>query len=155
MIFIAHRGNIFGKNSSLENSINQINFCLENNINTEIDVWLIDNIYYLGHDRPEQKINELFLENTMLWCHAKNAQALFRMTQNPKIHCFWHEEDKYTITSKGIIWAYPGEAVSNNTVCVLPESNNTHISNLQNCYGICSDNIEYYSQLLCKKLLMK
>ena len=24
-------------------------------------------------------------------------------------HYFWHQEDDYTITSKGIIWAYPGK----------------------------------------------
>ena len=60
-----------------------------------------------------------------------------------KINChyFWHEEDKYTITSKGYIWAYPGEEINENTICVLPEKINQKIGK---CAGICSDFIEKF-----------
>jgi hypothetical protein len=29
-----------------------------------------------------------------------------------KCHYFWHQEDDYTITSKGFIWVYPGKPLN-------------------------------------------
>ena len=56
---------------------------------------------------------------------------------------FWHETDKYTITSKKYIWAYPGSIVTGNykSICVLPELNDQCIKNFS---GLCSDFIESY-----------
>ena len=56
-------------------------------------------------------------------------------------HYFWHEEDDYTITSKGFIWTYPGKKLFSNSICVLPE--NANYKNI-NCKGICSDFIDKY-----------
>ena len=62
-----------------------------------------------------------------------------------KINChyFWHQEDDYTITSKGIIWTYPGKLLLKNSICVLPELFNKQILN---CLGICSDYIQNYKK---------
>jgi len=76
-----------------------------------------------------------------LWCHAKNLQA-FEALLKVGVHCFWHQEDDYTLTSKGIIWAYPGKAVTENSICVMPERFNSDID--PNCLGICSDTVEHY-----------
>ena len=35
------------------------------------------------------------------------------------IHCFWHQEDNYTITSKGFIWAYPNMPLINQGILVI------------------------------------
>ena len=56
-------------------------------------------------------------------------------------HYFWHEEDDYTITSKGIFWVYPGKTLIKNSICVLPELSSY---NDFNCLGICSDFIMNY-----------
>lgn len=144
MFYIAHRGNIDKKNPETENSIEAINLCLSLNLDVEIDVWYFDEHFYLGHDRPITKVNNDFLENHHLWCHAKNDQALFQMMQNKKIHCFWHSTDDYTITSQGFIWAYPGKNLDKNTVCVLPELGNYSTQQLNSCMGICSDQIIRY-----------
>jgi len=144
MKMISHRGNIERKNIDTENTLYQINKCLDLGYDVEIDVWYNDNKFYLGHDFPKEIIGVQDLIQPRLWCHAKNYQALLQM-QKLDIHYFWHQIDGYTLTSKNIIWAYPGFPIGHNTVCVLPEYNNiyTH-DDLQKCYGICSDKIMYY-----------
>jgi len=141
MIFISHRGNINGKNESLENSPEYITQALKKGYEVEIDVWYINEMFYLGHDEPTYEIEESFLENTNFWCHAKNLESLQKMLSNSKIHCFWHQDDDYTLTSRGIIWTYPGKTLTLNSICVLPE----WVEQKEiNCLGICSDYIENY-----------
>jgi hypothetical protein len=121
MILISHRGNLDGRLKNVENSPDYITFALNQGYDVEIDIWYVDFKFYLGHDEPLYKIEEKFLENKNLWCHAKNEEALFKMLQNQKIHCFWHQSDDYTLTSKGIPWVYPGKKVSEKGIWVLPE----------------------------------
>lgn len=148
MIYISHRGNTEGSDPDLENTKYSINKCLSLGLDVEIDVWYVNNDFYLGHNFPKEKINETYLMNPRLWCHAKNTDALLRMRSNRAIHCFWHDTDNYTITSNGIIWAYPGQTINNFTVCVKPESSNYLLFELEQAYAICSDNILYYIRYL-------
>ena len=143
MIFISHRGNLYKKNIDTENTIYQINKSLDYGFDVEIDVWYLEKKFWLGHDKPCEHVTESFLQQNKLWCHAKNYDALFVMTKNELIHCFWHNTDTYTLTSKGIIWAFPGSILNERSICVLPENNN--FKDYLNCYGICSDNIIKYS----------
>ena len=144
MFYISHRGNLNQKNPEAENTLESIDLCLSLGLYVEIDIWHINNKFYLGHDLPQTPISEKFLENPKLWCHAKNEQALFHMMQNKNIHCFWHTTDDYTITSKGYLWAYPGKKLGYNTICVLPELYDYSNTELSNCLGICSDQITRY-----------
>jgi|TARA_Y100000310_G_scaffold299665_1_gene334705 hypothetical protein len=116
---IAHRGNTEGSKPAVENDPAYIGQALNAGFDVEVDVWSINGNYVLGHDSPDFFVKESFLENKKLWCHAKNLEALKRMLRNKKVHCFWHEEDKYTITSKGYIWTYPEEDVTSNSVIVI------------------------------------
>ena len=141
MKLISHRGNTNGINKEFENNPNYINQALEQGFDVEIDVWLIDNDFYLGHDSPQYKIDFDYLVNPKFWCHAKNSNALSKLLEN-KIHCFFHKNDNYTITSQGIIWVYPHNLLHYNSVCVLPE--NGYYGTLEKCYGICSDYINKY-----------
>jgi hypothetical protein len=141
--YISHRGNIDGRVINSENSPDYISFALDKGYEVEIDVWFVDDSYYLGHDEPLYLIQESFLENEKFWCHAKNEESFFRMLQNPNIHCFWHQNDDYTLTSKGIPWVYPGKKVFENSIWVLPEKTTYKYIKL-NCFGICSDNISLY-----------
>ena len=72
----------------------------------EVDVWVKDWCYHLGHDGPMDLIARAFLQNPKLICHAKNMEALMMMLQDG-IHCFWHEGDECALTSQGLIWKYP------------------------------------------------
>ena len=80
------------------------------------------------------------LSNKKIWCHAKTSEALSALDKI-KAHFFWHQEDDYTITSKGYIWTYPGKKLFSKSICVLPEKANYKEIN---CLGICSDFIERY-----------
>jgi hypothetical protein len=66
------------------------------------------------------------------------------MLQYPSIHCFWHQDDDLTLTSKNFIWTYPGKDLINGAIAVLPEIE-LH-KNIENAGGICSDFIENYKK---------
>ena len=137
MKFISHRGNLNGKNLKLENNPNYILKAAELNFDVEIDVWYIEDEFWLGHDIPQYKIEENFLENPRLWCHAKSIDTLYKMTSNSLIHCFWHQEDDVTLTSRGYLWTYPGKQLTKKSICVLPEKRFE-----AEMAGVCSDYIK-------------
>ena len=141
MLMISHRGNLSGPVPERENSPDYIAESLEKGYSAEVDVWLINDQYWLGHDEPTYKVEEAFLENDKIWCHAKNIAALEKMRYNDKIHCFWHQNDDYTLTSRGYIWTYPGKRLTSNSICVLPEKSSY---DQIRCFGICSDFIQEY-----------
>jgi hypothetical protein len=53
-----------------------------------------------------------------------------------KIHCFWHEGDERTLTSKGYIWTYPYKEVTEKSIICLQHELDVAP---QGCLGICSD----------------
>ena len=142
MIFISHRGNIDGRNPDLENKPEYIMRAVNFGFDCEIDVWKIKNNWLLGHDEPQYLIEKSFLLSESLWCHAKNKEALEEMLKE-KIHCFWHEEDKYTLTSKGYIWTYPNVEPTEQSICMLLENKQKIKTNYA---GICSDYIINYRE---------
>jgi hypothetical protein len=145
MNLIAHRGNIRGKTAE-ENHPIQIMSALDKGFEVEVDVHFVDGMFKLGHDSPLYTIEESFLigNSTRLWCHAKNSEALQELTKR-NLHCFWHQEDDYTITSKGRVWVYPGKRLFEDCVMVLPErtkySKICSIKEVPLCGGVCSDYI--------------
>jgi hypothetical protein len=138
---ISHRGNIDGPNKKLENSPHYIGKALNLGFDVEIDVWFLDGNYFLGHEEPQFPILEEFLQNEKLWCHAKNLQALEQMLLNPEIHCFWHQNDTVTLTSRNVVWSFPGTEAIKGSICVLPD---VASSISENCIGVCSDFISRY-----------
>ena len=145
-ILIAHRGNTNGPKKEFENTPTYIQEALDKGYNVEIDVWVINDEVYLGHDSPDYKISLLFLMNDKLWCHAKNFEALLLMTKNKNtIHYFSHDSDPYVVTSKGIIWGFPNGKLSEESVCVMPEMYERLIDiELKNVLGLCSDYVDEY-----------
>jgi hypothetical protein len=64
-----------------------------------------------------------------------------------KINFFWHQEDDYTLTSKNIVWAYPGQLpVSEYTIMVMPEVVSWSVQEVYDMqpYGVCSDYVFKY-----------
>ena len=145
MKIISHRGNIQGRNPVLENSKEYIIASISAGYDVEVDVWFIKDRLYLGHDEPQHEVNLKFLQNDELWCHAKNISALQYMLLH-NVHCFWHQEDSYTITSRGYIWAYPGMPLVKNAVCVMPERVNWNY--FDKCVAICTDYPNKYRSLI-------
>ena len=148
MFLISHRGNLEGKNPELENSPDYILAAIDKGFEVEVDVWYINKQFYLGHDKPQYKINSSFLSSHhSLWCHAKNREAFELMLSTYQIHCFWHEQDQYTLTSKRIIWSYPGSPIIDYSVMLNfgPILNISPEDKKKIC-GICSDHIAIIKQ---------
>jgi hypothetical protein len=143
MIYISHRGNISGIIPELENSPSYITEALNQGYYVEIDLWVVNDLFYLGHDEPQYQIEESFLNNKYFYIHCKNSEALLFMSKTQmQSDYFWHQDDKYTLTSKNIIWVHPTAKLLKDSICVLPEISRTE--NLLLCHGICSDFIERY-----------
>lgn len=141
MILISHRGNISGPNPEQENVPDYILQALGNGFDVEVDVWYKEQRWFLGHDRPEHLIDAQFLENEKIWCHAKNLDALYCLSQL-RVTYFWHENDAATLTSNGYIWTYPGKKLTPLSISVLPEQSNIWSEEIA---GVCSDYIERYN----------
>jgi len=140
MKLISHRGNINGSDPGKENSPSYIKSALNAGYNVEIDVWNLNGTWFLGHDDPIYEIDIKFLMNDKLLCHAKNLAALDKMLVHTNIHCFWHQEDHYTVTSRGYIVSYPGYETTPRTICMKPELADP--DSIPDCHGICSDYIQ-------------
>jgi len=134
---ISHRGNTEGPNKELENHPEVISSLLEKNIDCEIDVWFVDDKFYLGHDLPQYEVEESFILKRGLWCHAKNLEALYKMSNQTNVHFFWHENDDYTLTSKNIIWTFPDKKITDKSVIV--DINKNWRDKNYNCLGVCVD----------------
>jgi hypothetical protein len=143
MILISHRGNINGPNPARENSPYYVMEAIAMGYNVEIDVWLIEGALFLGHDEPQYKIDQKWLQDRKekLWIHCKNIEAVvyFNSVSTHQYNYFWHQEDTLTLTSHNYIWAYPGKQPIKNSIAVMPELYNDDLSK---CLGICSDFVE-------------
>lgn len=152
--FISHRGNLIGKCPHMENSPEYVIEALNAGYDVEIDFWVKDDKLYLGHDEPQYEIESEMLEHERLWIHAKNAAGLNHLSAKcAHLNWFWHEDDAYTITSKGYVWAYPGKPLVHNSVCVLPEREGIIAENLHkniHLVAICSDTIAEYKAIFDK-----
>jgi hypothetical protein len=146
MHLISHRGNILGSFPEKENNPTYIDCAINSGYDVEIDIHLIDNQFWLGHDEPQYKITGEWLTERVssLWIHCKNIDALYYFSANQNnYNYFWHQNDDFTLTSKNYIWTYPGKEYTTRSIIVMPEWN-TDIDGLGslkslNCHGICSD----------------
>jgi hypothetical protein len=142
MILIAHRGNMNGINSRLENGQKYCEDAIDKGFHVEMDVWYTDT-WWTGHDRPQYRVHSDFLLKDEVWCHAKNIEALKGLL-DLGAHCFFHQNDNVTLTSKGYIWTYPTQPLTEKSICVLPELQKIDVDG---CAGVCSDYIEKYEDL--------
>jgi hypothetical protein len=151
MLLISHRGNLNGPNPQKENSFNYILKALKSHpdLEVEVDLWRIDNKWYLGHDKPEHRISfsRLLLSRKRLWFHCKNLEALSFCSGNygDAVKAFWHEEDKYTLTTNRYIWTFPNQLTTKNSILVVlkKEDNLLYKSRIEKneiqVRGICTD----------------
>ena len=146
MIYIAHRGLIFGPDYEKENKETTIDIALINGFDVELDLWVVDKKLYLGHDIERTvKISFDFIteRKNNLWIHAKNSEALSflsKLDEKLDLHFFWHQEDDYTLTSKNIPWIYPGRDIISNGILVMPEMV-MEVNKIfkDSAIGVCSD----------------
>ena len=147
MKLISHRGNIKGRIPEKENSPDYIIEALQQGFDVEVDIFYHLNYgWYLGHDQPTYELDMLKFVPYFdkLWFHCKNLDALWKIIEWD-VHYFWHEEDRFTLTSENYIWTFPGNDLTDRSICVLPEKYHLSLNQLLNCAGICSDYVKNYS----------
>ena len=157
MKLIAHRGLILGPNTELENHPNQIIHAFDQQFECEIDLWVVNGDFMLGHDNPTYPINIDFLSDDRLWIHCKNHDALYAM-RSFNFNYFWHQTDDITLTSHKYFWTYPGKPLYDCSIAVMPEwiMPLDQAATQYQCYGICSDYVEEMrSTVNCDKYLNK
>ena len=144
-LLIAHRGNIFGPSKDNENRPENILEALNHGFDCEVDLRLDEKSddFFLGHDHKQFQISVDWLVQNKenLWIHCKDFLALNKLTVlDLDLNYFWHENDKFTLTSKGYIWTYPKNLTSKNSIIVSLEEPKPNME----CYGICSDYVGKY-----------
>lgn len=141
--FIAHRGNVCGPDPDDENKPAKVEAAILGGYEVEIDLWMINNKLYLGHDEPAYEVNDKWLlrHEANLWIHCKNHEALTHIiTNHSTANYFWHNVDNYSLTSNGFIWVYPGVEMPNKCgIAVMPEK--AKAWDVSRAVGFCSDYI--------------
>lgn len=142
MILIAHRGNTTGPQPERENHPDYLHAAIMAGYDVEADVWLIDGVWFLGHDHPSYPIAPAEFCQTHWWCHAKNTEALLGMHRMGVPNAFWHQTDRYTMTRSGFIWVYPGEPAGRG--CIVMRVGHRDEWEPKGHAGVCSDYIVQY-----------
>lgn len=139
MRLIAHRGNFNGPNPARENRLDYLKEAIDAGFDVEVDIWEIDGKFFLGHDAPTHQVSweEIKMLQPYSWFHAKNLQVLTTLLSH-RLHVFFHDQDEYTLTSRGFIWAYSGKDIGANGVACMPEST-PGFSIPKGVYAVCSD----------------
>lgn len=139
---ISHRGNLRGPEPERENKPDYIDAAINELFEVEVDIRFLEGNFYLGHDNPESFVDLHWLKERKeyLILHCKNREALYLLKDD--YHCFWHENDAYTLTSKQKIWTYPNKSVGPDCIIVdLEPPTKEKIEDLvsKHCYAICTD----------------
>jgi len=145
MILYSHRGNLETANAKLENSITYIETAISAGFAVEIDLRMIGNDLYLGHDYPQYLVKQEWIheQKENLLIHVKDFNALSSILKNGyDWHYFCHNNDPFAITSKGLSWLHSIENMpTENTIVPLITYDLVKSYVWTNVYGICSDYI--------------
>jgi hypothetical protein len=142
---ICHRGNIVGPVKECENNFGILIQRTLQAYSVEVDIWYHENNLWLGHDKPEYKVSlDWLVSDKQRLIHAKDGKTLeYLLGEAGKraidIHLFYHTEEDYVLTNKGLVICYPGKPLLEGSVCMMPERASYKVEDLQRCYSICSD----------------
>jgi hypothetical protein len=151
MLFISHRGCLYGPDQSIENTQVAIDYAISIGLDVEIDVWYTNGCYFLGHDEPVVPVSVDYLKSIKgnAWVHCKNIPALYMLDG---FNTFFHDTDDCVLTRNGMIWTYPGKDLTFKSIAVLPERcSPEYLNKVKNAYGVCTDYIFNYKNLLGSK----
>ncbi len=159
MLLISHRGNVSGRNPERENSISYIQEAIDLGYVVEVDLWVANGgKFYLAHDYhgigghgntlfygfKNSEIEPSFLEKNLL-IHCKNVEAVQACMEIGRLNFFFHENEKFTISSRGWTISHSKNKPTKGSIHMLPELGGYSKESLKNCAGICSDIISFYA----------
>lgn len=142
---ICHRGNINGAIKEMENNFGVLLQRELQGHSVEVDVWYHENTLWLGHDKPDYKISwDWLISSKRRLIHAKDGNTFsYLLRESGKkavdIHIFYHTEEDYILTNKGLVICYPGQPIVPGSLCMMPERVDYSKEELQEAFWICSD----------------
>lgn len=139
MKIISHRGNIRGLIPDKENRPSYIDCAIGNGYDVEIDIRSVGGELWLGHDKPQYKVdhNWLNMRKDYLWLHCKNIEAAIECRD---YQSFCHSEDPFVYTTNGKIWLHDlSVKIDDNTIIPLISLNDISKSLSGVPYAICTD----------------
>lgn len=155
MKIISHRGNIKGLNPKRENAPSYIDCALQLGYDVEVDIRLIEEELWLGHDEPQYKItlDWLLLRKEKLWIHCKDlfSASLLHSLHN-ELKYFCHIGDPIVLVSNGMLWVHDLSLVLDDK-CVIPLLSEEQIFSYKGTnkvYAVCTDHVNS-----CKKYFIK
>lgn len=138
-VFIAHRGNWQGAEPDYENRLDYLREAYQAGYAVECDLQVYNDVLYFGHDEPQDQVDWSFIGRPYVFCHAKTIETM-QVLMNGGVHCFWHEEDKMTLTSMGFMWCYPGVyPVNHRAIWLDLQGAETPIIPDGEIFGVCGD----------------
>ena len=143
MRLIAHRANLNGASPATENSPAAIQQALAAGFQVEVDLWADGHKLLLGHDKGVYPTTLTFLSNSDILVHCKNPEALSAV-RDSTLNYFWHQDDAYTVSSRGDILINPKAAPISAGILLMPELSMFHVELIRMCAGICSDQPSTY-----------
>ena len=143
MLIISHRANLSGIDENRENNPFYVDECIKMGYNIEVDLRIKDDQLYLGHDYAQYPITiDWILERKQhLWIHVKEFKALQKIYNHRNdIQFFCHENDKFTLTSNGLIWLHDlDQKVGDNCIIPLLSLEQVEQYTKKGFYGVCTD----------------
>lgn len=138
---ISHRGNLIGPDPKIENNPIHIQMLIDSGMECEVDLWAADGKLWFGHDQGDYWVTPGYIKQRGLWVHCKNLAALEVCAEIGSINFFWHQNDDYTLTSKGFIWTYPDKQPPQSQNGVIVDLSRDWRSRGYNC-RVCADYVE-------------
>ena len=143
MKIISHRGNINGPVPEKENRPSYIDSAIQLGYDVEIDLRIIDGDFWLGHDKPQYKIELTWmrLRKDNLWFHCKDINSALMLAELDRdFKYFCHSSEPYVCTSHKYLWIHDLTGAINNK-CIIPLLSKEDIINYKNNkpYAICTD----------------
>lgn len=150
---ISHRGNLNGCYPLTENHPTVIEYLLQQlDYDIEVDVRVINDKIFLGHDTPEYEvdINYLLSKKDRLWIHCKTKETYFELSKYKQLRIFLHDLEIFTVTSLKEKWTADINYCSNSYLVLMPdfEIHNSQWTKwlLKNVNGICTDYPMYWQK---------
>jgi hypothetical protein len=142
---VCHRGNLAGPMKSFENNFGILIQRTLQEYHVEVDVWYNENNLWLGHDKPEYKVSLEWLASCKRrLIHAKDGKTFEHLLLEAgkralDLHIFYHTEEDYVLTNKGLVICYPGKPLLEGSLCMMPERANYKREEIEKCFSVCTD----------------
>lgn len=123
---IAHRALTAGADHEKENNIQTIRSRCEQGLPSEIDIWVQNGEFWIGHDAPREPVTLEFLTSEFLWIHAKHGEAFYKLQALSNemglgLRIFYHTQEHYALTTTGDTIILPGIADVPGFCYMMPE----------------------------------